>query len=175
MTETNFDSSVRALRSVVIGVGNAYRSDDGVGVAVARRIQQRDPSLRVLEASGEGAQLMDVWQNAHEAFVIDAVRSGSTPGTVYRLDAAHDIIPSEFFHYSTHAFSVAEAVELARALDCLPSRLVIYGIEGKCFDAGEQMSPEVLASIDDVTERILAELHLENPSHGSNGKEITHA
>ena len=52
------------------------------------------------------------------------------------FDAGNSPIPSDFFNYSTHAFSVAEAVELARALNKLPTRLLIYGIEGVDFSAG---------------------------------------
>ncbi len=67
---------------------------------------------------------------------------------------------SRFFHYSTHAFSVAEAVELARALDQLPSRLILYGIEGRDFSAGERLSPEVGAAVDELISRVRQDLRV---------------
>jgi len=142
---------------LVIGVGNTYRSDDGVGIVIARRIVERAPGWCMLEMSGEGATLMEAWSDAHEVVLIDAVRSGQAPGTIHRLDAGQRPIPSDFFHYSTHAFSVAEAIEMARALGELPTRLVVYGIEGASFAAGETLSAPVAAVVGEVVRRVLSE------------------
>jgi hydrogenase maturation protease len=75
--------------------------------------------------------------------VLDAVSSGAEPGTIHRLDALAAQLPAELFRGSTHALGVAEAVELGRALDRLPERMLVLGIEGKRFDAGAGLSPEV--------------------------------
>jgi hydrogenase maturation protease len=147
---------------LVIGIGNTYRSDDAAGILVARAIGELGlPGVRAVEAVGEGAALMEAWKDARIVFVIDAVSSNSPPGMVHRLDAVNTRIPSEFFHYSTHAFSIAEAVELARALGQLPPRMVIYGIEGKEFSAGTSVSPEVRKGIQEVTERLADEIKKE--------------
>jgi len=40
---------------LVIGIGNAYRSDDGVGLVAAQRLRdQASKSFRVLEGGGRG-------------------------------------------------------------------------------------------------------------------------
>ena len=75
--------------------------------------------------------------------MVDAVSSGAEPGTIHRLDALTERLPAELSRGSTHAFGLAEAVELARALERLPGRLLVFGIEGKRFDAGAGLSPEV--------------------------------
>jgi hydrogenase maturation protease len=144
---------------VVIGVGNEYRSDDGAGIAVARRLRTLFPAgVTILEESGEGAALMQAWQGAAWVMLVDAVRSGASPGTIHRLDARAAPMPIGFFHYSTHAFSVAEAVELARSLDQLPAHLVVYGIEGTTFAAGVELSPAVEQAVEAVVERIAQEV-----------------
>ena len=143
---------------VIIGVGNEYRSDDGAGIAVARRLRALFPAgVTILEESGEGAALMQAWQGASWVMLVDAVRSGAPPGTIHRLDARAAPLPMGFFHYSTHAFSVAEAVELARSLDQLPAHLVVYGIEGATFAAGVELSPAVEQAVEAVVERIAQE------------------
>src|ERR1039458_8817557 len=143
---------------VVIGVGNEYRSDDGAGIAVARRLRALFPAgVTILEESGEGAALMQAWQGASWVMLVDAVRSGAPPGTIHRLDARAAPLPMGFFHYSTHAFSVAEAVELARSLDELPAHLVVYGIEGADFAAGVELSPAVEQAVEAVVERLAQE------------------
>lgn len=142
-----------------VGIGNEFRGDDAVGLIAARMLQARQlPGLRVIEQSGEGAALMAAWGGAAAVFLVDAVSSGAAPGTIYRLDARSLPIPAEFFHYSTHAFSVAEAVEMARALDELPPRLVIYGIEGANFDLGISLSPAVEAVLPALVEQMAAEI-----------------
>ena len=144
---------------VIIGVGNEYRSDDGAGIAVARRLRARSPSgVTILEESGEGAALIQAWQGATWVMLVDAVRSGAPPGTIHCLDARAAAVPTGFFHYSSHAFSVAEAVELARSLDQLPLHLFVYGIEGSNFAAGVSLSPAVEQAVEAVVERAEEEM-----------------
>lgn len=147
----------------IIGVGNAFRGDDGAGVAVARAMQTKGlPGVAVVEATGEGASLIEAWQGVEVVILVDAVHSDTEPGTIYRFDARETPLPTQFFHYSTHAFSVAEAIELARVLDQLPPRLIVYGIEGKTYEAGAGLSLEVAQGVEQVVERIEAEVkHLE--------------
>ncbi len=148
----------------IIGLGNRYRRDDGAGLAVLQELAGRDlpgqdlPSVELRAESGEGAALMEAWQGAQRVILVDAVQAGGVPGTIYRLDPWEQPIPTEFFHYSTHAFSLAEAVELARVLGQLPPALVIYGIQGADFGAGEGLSPPVAAAVPAVTDRIIQEL-----------------
>lgn len=146
-------------RILVIGVGNAYRGDDAVGLLVARRLKEESlDSVMILVESGEGTALMEAWEDAETVILIDAVSSGARPGTVYRLEAHAQPIPTNFFHHSTHAFSVAEAIELTRALNQLPPYLIVYGIEGKDFEAGEGLSPEVQKAAQEVVTRVLQEI-----------------
>jgi hydrogenase maturation protease len=153
--------AARETKILVIGIGNAYRRDDAVGLVIARRLKEefRD-QIQVREESGEGAALMDLWRNANAVILIDAVQTGGTPGMVYRLDARAASIPSRFFRYSTHAFGVAEAVELARALGQIAAHLVIYGIEGDSFDAGTGLTTAVERVVPEVVERIRQEIEL---------------
>jgi len=143
---------------LIIGIGNVFRGDDGVGILTARKIRERKLSgIQTIEESGEGTSLIDAWKDRGTVIIIDAVSSGTKPGTIHSFDAAAQQIPTRFFHYSTHAFSLAEAIELARVLNRLPERLFVYGIEGKNFDAGSGLSPEVKKAGNEVLTRILRE------------------
>ena len=147
------------MQTLIIGIGNRYRRDDGAGPAVLDRLRDLKPAgVELVERSGEGAELIDSWRGARSVIVVDAVSSGAEPGTVHRLDASREAIPARFFHYSTHAFSLAEAVETARTLGELPRRLIIFGIEGADFGAGEEFSDPVTAALAEVVERIRTEL-----------------
>jgi hydrogenase maturation protease len=90
--------------------------------------------------------------------LIDAVRSGAPTGTIYRVDARAEPLPLAWFRHSTHAFSVAEAIELARSLNRLPPRLIVFAVEGKRFDSGAGLSPEVERAVDGLVRQGLEEL-----------------
>jgi hydrogenase maturation protease len=148
-----------AARHVVLGVGNEYRGDDGAGLAVAERLRARVPAgVSVVPCEQEPSRLIDAWEGAAAAIVIDAVRSGAAPGTVHRFDASADALPARFFRSSTHAFGVGEAIELARALGKLPPRVLVYGVEGGSFDAGASLTPPVETGVDEAAAAVLADL-----------------
>jgi hydrogenase maturation protease len=146
-------------RRLVVGVGNDLRGDDAAGLEVARRVRRAaPPGVEVLEASGDGAALMDLWAGADLAVVVDACVSGAEPGAVRRLDAASGPLPAAFASRSTHAFGLAEAVEMARALGRLPARLVVFAIEGGDFEAGAGLTPAVARAVREAGDAVLAEL-----------------
>ncbi len=145
---------------LIIGIGNTYRGDDAIGLRVAQDIKKEAlVHVTVSEQSGDGATLMESWENVDTVILVDAVYSGGNFGTIYRFNAHKQAIPSRFFHYSTHAFGVAEAIELARALKQLPKNLIVYGIEGKCFEAGIGLSLEVEKSAQEVVKRVKQDIH----------------
>jgi hydrogenase maturation protease len=120
-------------RVVVIGVGNPYRRDDGVGPAIINLLRRNGlPDGVRLECSlGDTADLMDLWRDTELAIVVDAARPRRTrPGAVH-----HTV--------SSHHLPMGEAVELARALDRMPKRLELYAIEVADTGHGEGLSPQV--------------------------------
>ncbi len=145
---------------LVIGVGNIFRGDDGVGLMVAARLQEMGlADVTVREQSGEGTSLIAAWENAAYVIVVDAVQSGAEPGTIYRLDVTEKPIPADYgSHFSGHAFGVAGAVEMARLLGKLPQRLIVYGIEGLSFTTGQGLSVEVEGVLETAVQQICGEL-----------------
>jgi hydrogenase maturation protease len=151
-----------AARSVVIGVGNAFRRDDGVGEAVVRRLEAAGRSsgrARAVALDGEPARLVDAWDGAALAVIIDAAVVDHTgaepePGTVRRAD----VTPTDARMFaemlqgpqavSGHAAGVAEALALGACLDRLPRRLVIYTVVGADFGHGPGLSRPVEAAVD---------------------------
>ena len=142
----------------MIGVGNDFRGDDAAGLVVARRLQEQDTDgIAVMEAPGEGASFIDAWDGAEAVILIDAVRSRSAPGTIHRLSRRAVASSGDLFHRSTHAISVADAIELARVMNRLPKRLIVIGIEGKSFEAGAGLSQEVEAALPGAIDAVLWE------------------
>lgn len=134
----------------VIGIGNNLRGDDAAGLEIARRLRGSElpVGVSVHEHEGDGVSLLELWDAADVALVLDTVRSGAAPGTIHRIDASSTPVPMSLQRTSSHAVGVAEAIELARALGRLPPRVIVYGIEGAHFEAGEQLSKNVAAALD---------------------------
>jgi len=137
---------------LIIGVGNADRSDDAAGLLVARWL--RELGIDAREHTGDPLALIDAWDGASEAILIDTVVSGAAPGTITKWDAGETPLPPDQFCCSTHALGLAEAVEIARSLGRLPGRLMIYGIEGVSFEFGGAPSAEVAAAVERVAQEI---------------------
>jgi hydrogenase maturation protease len=146
---------------LVIGLGNAYRQDDGAGLAVAARLRAAArPGVAVMELPGEPIGLLDAWAGAELVYLVDAVSAGGRAGTVYRIDLhpGAGLAPGPFGHRGTHAFSLADVVGLGRALGGLPPRLIAYGIEGAAFAAGTGLSRPARRAVSRVVTRLRREL-----------------
>jgi hydrogenase maturation protease len=143
----------------VVGIGNAWRSDDAVGLVVARDLREVLPeSVAVLEREGEPTGLIETWADAQALWIVDAVSSGARPGTVHRVDASHSELPDQFRGGSTHHLSLREAVAMARALGRLPKHVVVFGVEGGNFEVGEQLTPQVAAAVPIVVAAVRGEV-----------------
>ncbi|MGD9038727.1 MAG: hydrogenase maturation protease [Desulfobacteraceae bacterium] len=151
--------------TLVIGVGNELRGDDGVGPFIARKIKAKKMPRTLVEIHvGETTSLLELWADAAAVILLDAVKSGAGAGKIYRLNPRQQSIPSSFFRFSTHNFGLAECVRLAKTLKRLPPCLIIYGIEGKNFENGTGLSPEVEKAALEVTDLVTRDVyrHLED-------------
>jgi len=145
------------LTRVLIGTGNPLAGDDAAGRLVARKARPRLPAdVRVVEAAGDGAQLLDLWSAGDEVILVDAAVSGGLPGAIHRLDAVAGPVPARLHLRSSHAFGVVAGVELARALSRMPRRLTLYAIEAGSFDTGAEPTPGVQRAIDQVVDTVVA-------------------
>jgi len=160
---------------LVIGVGNALRHDDGVGLEAVRRMRsllcaaggagerRAGPAdggvaIETREHEGDPLGLLESWDGARAVVLLDAIHGASPPGSVHRFDASSTPLPADLAgSSSTHAVGVAEAIELARALGRLPRTLVVYGVVGARFDAGGGLSEEVRAALGQLAETVLSE------------------
>ncbi|HEU5158399.1 MAG TPA: hydrogenase maturation protease [Streptosporangiaceae bacterium] len=135
---------------VIIGVGNEYRRDDGVGPRVLELLGD-PPGVRLAVCDGEPARLIGLWEDAGLAVVVDAVR-GDRPGRIHELDL--DSVGGHHGNPSSHALGLEAAVELAAALERLPGRLAIVAVEAADFRLGAGLSPPVAAALPALAARV---------------------
>ena len=139
--------------AIYIGCGNELRGDDAAGLLVARHL--RSLGLNAREHTGDGLNLIQLWEPSSEVVLVDAVLAQGDPGQVRVWDGIAAPVETELFRGSSHSLGVAEAIEMARVLGNLPKQLLIYGIEGKQFDIGTTPSAAVLQAVEKVVQMIL--------------------
>jgi hydrogenase maturation protease len=150
--------------TLVIGVGNALRGDDGAGLAAAEVLRARVANDVTVESwDGPPMELLDRWTVAERVIVIDAVTSGAPVGTIHRFDASAAPLLDHVSAQTTHGVGLAQAIELGRAFGRLPRSLVVYGIEGREFEIGREPSERVRRAVSAVVERVIEEVAADAP------------
>jgi hydrogenase maturation protease len=140
---------------IVVGVGDPYRRDDGVGPAVVAKLRERDLSEAVLATSlGRTEELIKLWDGADLAIVVDAMRaSPAHPGRVHRL-AVQPGSAERVRAAGSHGMDLGAAVELAREQGRLPNRLVIYAVEAADVAYGVGLSPAVETAVEHLADEV---------------------
>ena len=145
--------------TLIIGIGNRYRGDDGLGCLIADQL--KIAGVDAVAHDGEPASLIDLWQGRGHVILVDAVSSRAPAGTIHYIDLHAQALPERFRSYSTHAFGIAEAVELARVLGKLPQKIVFYGVEGKSFAADTELSATLRQAAKTLQQIILDDINKE--------------
>ncbi len=144
--------------SVVIGVGNRWRRDDAAGLEVIDALQGRvDDSVLLVESDGEPTRLLDAFELAPKVIMVDAVVTGSDPGTIHRFIDT-DLPDGMGIGQSSHLVQLYETIALGKLLGKLANGLTLIGIEASDFDNGEGMTEAVAAGVDAALEAVLQEL-----------------
>jgi hydrogenase maturation protease len=148
---------VTVPRAVLIGVGNPYRRDDGIGPAVVAAAGKLHlPGIVLTVSDGEPSQLLDAWSGADLAVVVDAVLCDPPePGRIHRTTLGSAAAGPAA---STHGLGIPEAIRLAEALGRAPRRLVVFAVEAADLGFGLGLSPAVAASVPELTRAVHAEL-----------------
>lgn len=149
---------------VVIGIGNPFRSDDGVGPAVLALLEGRvPPGVRLVPSDGEPTRLLEQWRDAARAVVIDAATGGGPPGSVRtfllhrgELHGGEGLGPAG--GTSSHGLGLADALALAAMLGTAPGEVVVHAVEVGASGHGVGLSPAVCRAAAQVAELVLAGL-----------------
>jgi hydrogenase maturation protease len=151
------------MKIKIIGLGNIFRGDDGVGNVVARQLlPYQGPSVSIMEGGLAGLNLLHEMEETDTLILIDAVHSQAEAGNIVRFTVPRDLdtigqLTLGSSTSSTHAFGLGEALTLASTLGLLPKQVILYGIELGHIHPGESLSPQVSRAIPLVVSRIMNE------------------
>jgi hydrogenase maturation protease len=143
---------------VVLGIGNLILRDEGVGVHAVRELEKRDlpAHVEVIDGGTSLMELLPVIQDAERIIVIDALRGGGAPGTVYRV-TPNDLMAETERTLSLHQVGLLEVLGMVRQLGGEP-HAVIIGVEPHEISWGMELTPEVQAKLPRVIDAVFEEL-----------------
>jgi hydrogenase maturation protease len=147
------------LRTIVIGIGNLLRCDDGAGIHVISRLEELKLPIDILDVAMGSVEILEAMKGYDEAYIVDAIESGGKPGTVSLVNLTEGAPPS--ISYS-HGVNLATTLLLGRHLygDQLPKKITLIAIEAAdTLTLSERCTPDVEQAIDRVVEEILSHQH----------------
>ena len=157
---TKGNSNNLLSKIVVLGVGNELLSDEGIGVHVVKALLKENilpPEVEVMEGGTDGFGLINIITDTDRLIVIDSIKGGSEPGSLYKFDIEDAPAPPDIFKTSVHQIGILEVINLSSLIGKTPKTTVI-GVEPKSVSTGMELSKEVRAKIPRVIELVQAEV-----------------
>ncbi len=144
---------------VILGIGNILLSDEGVGVHVANELAKMDlpPDVSVVEGGTDGFRLLNVITEADRLIIVDALKGGAEPGSIYRFDVGDVKSCPSGFKTSVHQIGILEVIDLSGLIGKTPHTTVI-GIEPKSLEMTMELSPEVREKVPKIIDLVLDEV-----------------
>ena len=146
-------------RTLVLGLGNSMRGDDGVGEALVEGLRSTGlvpPWVRLCSAyDGDVLEpiLAETW---HRIVVIDAADLGQAPGTWMQLGAnALPILPA---HSNSHRVGLIDALGIGQALGKAPERLAIFAVQPESVEWGPGLTDTLAEALGGLIETVLREV-----------------
>jgi hydrogenase maturation protease len=160
MGQTNPGQAQSPERTLVVGLGNPIRRDDGVGPAVARAVHEtlQDPAAELLESSVGGLDLVERFAGCSKVVIVEAIRTGRRPvGACWKLELDRRDLSTARLG-GGNEIGLLEALELARGLDLqMPAALGVYVVEVEDMSSfASDLSPPVAAALPRAVRIILA-------------------
>ncbi|HEY49329.1 MAG TPA: hydrogenase maturation protease [Dehalococcoidia bacterium] len=149
-------------KTVVLGAGNELLGDEGVGVHAVRILHEELPlshtDIEVIDG-GTSPDICHLIQGAYKLVIVDAVKGGFAPGTIYRF-TPDQIAQENIVTTSVHQVGILEALKMMELMGDKPEETVIIGIEPSDIAVGLELSQELLARMPEFIQIICGEIGL---------------
>jgi hydrogenase maturation protease len=159
--QTFFDVNEKNLQQniIILGIGNILLSDEGVGVHAANELCKRalPENVSVIEGGTDGFRLLNIITEADRLIIVDAVRGGGEPGSIYRFDIDEVKRCPLGFKTSVHQIGILEVIDLSGLIGKTPHTTII-GVEPKSLEMGMELSPEIREKLPRIIEIVLEEV-----------------
>ena len=137
------------MKTLVIGVGNLLRTDDGVGIHVINRLDEANPGVDTLDAAMGSIEILEAMRGYDRVIIVDAIETGAEPGTIYNVNLTAGEMPPTITH--SHGTDIITTLELGRQLygEEMPGEIMLLAIEAEdTTTIGDQPTPKVQRAIE---------------------------
>jgi hydrogenase maturation protease len=161
--EKYMDSMTKVQDILILGIGNILLKDEGIGVHVVNKMKglPLPGNVEILDGGTAGLDLTDFIANRKKVIVIDTVKAGEKPGTIYRL-TEKNLRTGQKAIMSFHEIDFLDALYMSEVMGEKPEETVVIGIEPKDMSDGTELSPEIEERIPIVINAVLKELNNRN-------------
>ena len=146
--------------TLVLGVGNLLRGDDGLGPRVIDWLSEQDlpAGVTLVDGGTSGLAIVSQLMGQQRAIIVDAADVAGMPGEWRRFTPDTAQLKGNDASLSLHFAGLTEALTLAAALKVLPEEVIIYGVQPACVDWVPELSAEVRAVVPVVGRAVLQEI-----------------
>jgi len=158
----SIESDVQASKKIlVLGVGNELLSDEGVGVHTIKAMSKLElpPEVEIMDGGTDGFSLINVIVEADRLILIDCVKGGSKPGTIYKFNIEDAPSCPDKFKTSVHQISILEVINLSELVGKTPETTVI-GVEPKSISTSMELTDDVKTKIPKIIDLVLEEISM---------------
>jgi hydrogenase maturation protease len=143
---------------LILGVGNVLLKDEGIGVRVAEKMMEMSlpPDVEVLDGGVKGLDLLYYIEGREKIVVVDAVKAGAPPGTLFRF-TDRDLAGKKGVMRSAHGIDFSDVVAISGFMGNKPE-IVFLGIEPESLDASMELSPLMEKNIPILINLVLKEI-----------------
>jgi hydrogenase maturation protease len=144
------------LKTLVIGVGNLLRCDDGVGIHVVDRLNEVASYIDTLDVALGSIEILEAMKGRDRVFIVDAIQTGGEPGTIYRVNLSRGEDPPRITH--SHGVDLLTTLKLGNSLfpGQMPREIVLLAVEAEDITTlSESCTSKVQAAIEKAVEIIL--------------------
>lgn len=141
-----------ARKTIVIGIGNPFLSDDSVGIKVAQAFEGIVDTEVVMATD---LKVIDKIIGYERAIIVDGIKSGTEPGTIFELSV--DELFSGYHFCGTHNLSLPATLKIGYEIfgEEMPREIKIIGIEVEDINTrSEKCTPKVEAAITQAIETV---------------------
>ena len=142
---------------LIVGIGNILCRDEGIGVHVIQEMEDMElpGHIKLLDIGTYTPDLISVLEGIRKLIIIDALKAGGSPGTIYRCKP-EDLLANEEGPISLREIGLIETLNMAKKMG-REIDAVIIGVEPKVLDWGVELSGELKKQIPAIIEAVLKE------------------
>ena len=143
----------------ILGIGNLFLGDEGLGIHFVRMLREDNLDYANLEIiDGDTCpEIASLIEDTYKLIIVDAIKGGKEPGTVYRL-VANDMVIDSPPRVSSHELNVMDSLKALKLMGSEPKNIVIVGIEPKNIDWSLELSSKVKGKLDELKKIVIEEV-----------------